>query len=149
LACLSFLQLSPSQKGFFEVSLHPQSLMSLTDSSMVNLKGLKSVPSWLPSQKGCFRLMPQLHHRYILSNIFGFSTSIGPLMGETGCTASSVLFREYSRLIYRCTLMFKWDWSSWLNVFVASDGFTIHDSAGTSFIRLRKKRVVLNSIIII
>ena len=77
----------PSQKGLFWVNLHPQSWISLTFYSIVNLNGLKSVPWWLPSHQGCFKLWPQLHQRYILSWIFGCSTVMGPGTGDTGWMA--------------------------------------------------------------
>ncbi len=74
----------PSQNGLFVVSLHPHNLIWEDFYYTVNLYGLNDVPSCDPSQKGCFKLWPQLHQRYNLSWSFGFYTVIGPITGDIG-----------------------------------------------------------------
>jgi hypothetical protein len=52
----------PSQSGALSERLHPQK-KTRPAFSVANLIGTKSVPLWLPSQNGCFALLPQAHQK--------------------------------------------------------------------------------------
>ena len=54
----------PSQNGLYELSLHPHKFIYFTGCSIENFNGSNDVPSCEPSQNGCFKLSPQLHHLY-------------------------------------------------------------------------------------
>jgi len=106
-----------SQNGILVVNLHPHNSISEIFSSTVNLTGLKPEPSWLLSQNGYLRLNPQLHHLYLLLAVLGFSTLIGPIIGEAGIGLISYKSLSYSFLSNFLTI---WLYSSNYFTFLAS-----------------------------
>jgi hypothetical protein len=52
----------PSQSGARPVALQPQNHVTPSFSA-VYFSGAKAPPLWLPSQKGCFAELPQVHQK--------------------------------------------------------------------------------------